>query len=220
MDYLSGLYKRGKKTVDVNIFRKGKDPRKSLAKGSIDLQQAFKNSYAKQEDQERFGAQEGYVYDKDLSSHNQQVYYNPSQQHLLFSVAGTHNVSDVGTDLKLLASGVKSTQRFREAEETFGKAKEKYRPAKSTAYGTSLGGSIAANVGADDVVTLNRAYRPYDKSGSNEINLRTHGDIVSIFGSGAKHNTTIAGSGGSIYRPETWLKSHGSDSIKGMGLKI
>jgi len=220
MDYLSGLYKRGKKTVEVNVFRKGQDPRKTLSKGSIDLQQAFKNSYAKEEDQAKFGAQEGYVYDKDLSSHNQQVYYNPEKNHMLFSVAGTHNVSDIGTDLKLLASGVKSTQRFKEAEETFGTAKKKYPSARTTAYGTSLGGSISANVGADEVVTLNRAYRPYDKSGSNEVNLRTHGDIVSIFGSGAKHNTTIAGSGGNIYRPETWLKSHGSDRIKGMGLKI
>jgi len=220
MDYLSGLLKRGKKTIETNIFRKGKDPRKMLSKGSIDLQQAFKNSYAKEEDQERFGAKEGYIYDKELSSSNQQVYYNPEKNHLLFSVAGTKSVNDIGTDAYLMVGKLKDTQRFREAEETFGKAREKYRPAKTTAYGTSLGGAIASKINADEIVTLNRAYELGGKSKSNQINLRTHGDIVSIFGSGGKHNTTIAGSGGSIYRPETWLKAHGSDAIKGMGLKI
>jgi hypothetical protein len=220
MDYLSGLYKRGKKTIDVNVFRKGQDPRKTLSKGSVDLQQAFKNSYAKEEDQAKFGAKEGYLYDKDLSSHNQQVYYNPEKDHLLFSVAGTHNIRDIGTDAYLMAGKLKNTNRFKEAEETFGTAKKKYPSARTTAYGTSMGGSIASKINADEIVTLNRAYELGGKSRSNEVNLRTHGDIVSIFGSGGKHNTTIAGSGGSIYRPATWLKSHGSDSIKNMGLRI
>jgi hypothetical protein len=220
MDYLSGLYKRGKKTIDVNVFRKGQDPRKMLSKGSIDLHQAFKNSYAKEEDQANFGAKEGYLYDKDLSSSNQQVYYNPEKNHLLFSVAGTKSVKDIGTDAYLMAGKLKDTNRFKEAEETFGTAKKKYPSARTTAYGTSMGGSIVSKINADEIVTLNRAYELGGKSRSNEVNLRTHGDIVSIFGSGGKHNTTIAGSGGSIYKPETWLRSHGSDSIKGMGLRI
>ncbi len=44
MDYLSGAFKRAKKTANVNIFRKGQDPRKMLSKGSVDLHQAFKNT--------------------------------------------------------------------------------------------------------------------------------------------------------------------------------
>ena len=221
MDYLSGAFKRAKKTANVNIFRKGQDPRKMLSKGSVDLHQAFKNTYAKEEDQEKFGADQGYIYDKDLSaSSNIGVYYNPEKDHLLFGVAGTRSVNDIGVDAYLMAGKLKNTNRFKEAEETFGTAKKKYPSARTTAYGTSLGGAIASKLNADEIVTLNRAYELGGKSRSNEINLRTHGDIVSIFGSGGKHNTTIAGSGGSIYKPETWLKAHGSDSIKNMGLRI
>jgi len=220
MEYLSGLYRRGKKTIETNIFRKGQDPRKMLSKGSIDLHSAFKNSYANEEKQSKFGADEGYIYDKDLSSHNQQVYYNPEKNHLLFSVAGTHNVNDVLTDFSVLGGRLKDTNRFKEASQTFGSAKQKYPGARTTAYGTSLGGAIASKINADEVVTLNRAYEIGGKSRSNEINLRTHGDVVSLFGSGGRHNTTIAGSGGSLYDPMTWLRAHGSDAIKGMGLKI
>jgi len=218
MDYLSGVYKRGKKTIQSNIFTKGKDVKKMLSKGSIDLHSAFKNSYANEEKQSQFGADQGYIYDKELSNHNQQVYYNPEKDHLLFSVAGTHNVSDIGTDLALLGGRLKDTKRYREAADTFGTARKKYPSAKTTAYGTSLGGSIASKVNADEVVTLNRAYEIGGKSRSNEINIRTQGDVVSLFGSGGKHNTTI--SGGKLTDPMTWLRSHGSDSIKGMGLTI
>ena len=36
-----------------------------------------------------------------LIFHNQQVYYNPNEKKLLMSVAGTHNLRDVGTDFML-----------------------------------------------------------------------------------------------------------------------
>ena len=42
---ISGVYKRGKNTIQSNIFTKEKDVKKMLGKGSIDLHQAFKNSY-------------------------------------------------------------------------------------------------------------------------------------------------------------------------------
>ena len=58
----------------------------------------------------------GYNLDKSISNHNQQVYYNPNIKSLLFSVAGTHNLSDAGTDLYLGIGKLKDTNRCKEAD--------------------------------------------------------------------------------------------------------
>jgi hypothetical protein len=52
----------------------------------------------------------GYQIDKGLSNDNQQVYYNPQTNKLLYNVTGSHNLSDwVNSDLKL-ALGIKKNQ--------------------------------------------------------------------------------------------------------------
>ena len=218
---LSGyIFNKGLKTYNHIFKKQRKDPKSLFSKGSIDLYDAMKNSYAKEEDQKRFGRDAGYVYDEQLSNDNQQVYYNPDSKKMIFSITGTHNISDVGSDLKMMTSGVKSTDRYRQAEMTLGKAKAKYNPSHTTAYGTSLGGSIASKLEdkADRVVTLNKAHIPFDKTGSKETAIRSRGDIVSVFAANGKHVHTIAN--GDLTDPMTWLRSHSSDSIKGKGYFI
>ena len=39
-----------------------------------------------------------------------------------------------------MTGGLKQTKRYKEAEDTFNLAKQKYNPKESVAYGTSLGG--------------------------------------------------------------------------------
>ena len=66
----------------------------------------------------------------------EQVYYNPSQRKLLFSVTGTHNLRDYGTDLWLAAG------KYQEAKNILHRAKQKYHISNATLAGHSLGGLV------------------------------------------------------------------------------
>ena len=216
---MSYLFKKGLGYVHSLFSKNGeKSTKHLLAKGDVRAYDAMKNSYASQSDQAKFGADQGYIYDGALSNDNQQVYYNPESGKMLYSVTGTHNISDIGTDFKLMTGGLKQTKRYKEAEDTFNLAKQKYQPKESVAYGTSLGGAIVSNLNADKIVSLNKANAIGAKTGKREVAIRTHGDIVSVFGANQKHMNTI--SGGDLYDPMTWLNSHGSHNLKGKDLFI
>tara|TARA_R110000851_G_scaffold101440_3_gene217611 strand:- start:459 stop:1109 length:651 start_codon:yes stop_codon:yes gene_type:complete len=216
---MSYLFKKGLGYVHSLFSKNGeKQTKHLLAKGDVRAYDAMKNSYASQSDQAKFGADQGYVYDSALSNDNQQVYYNPESGKMLYSVAGTHNVSDIGTDFQLMRGKLNDTKRFKQAEDTFTLAKQKYQPKETVAYGTSLGGAIASQLDADRIVSLNKANAIGAKTGKREVAIRTHGDIVSVFGANAKHMNTIGG--GDLYNPMTWLNSHGSHNLKGKDLFI
>ena len=216
---MSYLFKKGLGYVHSLFSKNGeKQTKHLLAKGDVRAYDAMKNSYASQSDQAKFGAEQGYIYDDVLSTDNSQVYYNPESGKMLYSITGTHNVSDIGTDFQLMRGRLNDTKRFKQAEDTFTLAKQKYQPKETVAYGTSLGGGIAAQLDADRIVTLNKANQPLAKTGKREVAIRTHGDIVSVFGANAKHMNTIGG--GDLYNPMTWLNSHGSHNLKGKDLFI
>jgi hypothetical protein len=46
----------------------------------------------------------GFTKDNELSNSNHQTYFNPITKKLVYNVVGTHNLSDIGTDL-LLSTG-------------------------------------------------------------------------------------------------------------------
>ena len=216
---MSYLFKKGLGYVHSIFSKNGeKQTKHLLAKGDVRAYDAMKNSYASQSDQAKFGADQGYIYDDALSNDNQQIYYNPSSGKMLYSITGTHNVSDIGTDFQLMRGKLNDTKRFKQAEDTFNLAKQKYQPKETVAYGTSLGGGIASQLDADRIVTLNKANAIGAKTGKREVAIRTHGDIVSVFGANAKHMNTIGG--GDLYNPMTWLNSHGSHNLKGKDLFI
>ena len=216
---MSYLFKKGLGYVHSLFSKNGeKQTKHLLAKGDVRAYDAMKNSYASQSDQAKFGADQGYIYDSALSNDNSQVYYNPESGKMLYSITGTHNVSDIGTDFQLMRGRLNDTKRFKQAEDTFTLAKQKYQPKETVAYGTSLGGGIAAQLDADRIVTLNKANAIGAKTGKREVAIRTHGDIVSVFGANAKHMNTIGG--GDLYNPMTWLNSHGSHNLKGKDLFI
>lgn len=125
----------------------------------------------------------GFKYDTDLSNHNQQIYFNPTQNRLLYSVAGTHNAADVGTDIYMGLGNLKNTQRYKEANDTLAKAKDKYNPKKTLVVGSSLGGSIASKIGKreDDIFTYNKFSHIGERLIPNEKAYRASGDLVSIF---------------------------------------
>ena len=161
----------------------------------LSLYKVLKNSYEPQDRLKRWG----YNMDKSLSNDNQQVYYNPKEKKLLYSVAGTHNLSDVGTDLFLAGGALKSTNRYKEADEVLKKSKAKYNPQQTVVVGHSLGSSIGQGIaskgGGDKFYGLDAGYTIGQKtrSGNGKFqNYRTAGDAVSLLGSGAKHMKTLA----------------------------
>jgi hypothetical protein len=160
----------------------------------LNLHDVLKNSYSSKAKQSTAFKSSGYNYDADLSNDNQQVYYNPTNKKLLFSVAGTHNLSDWGTDAYLAMGHLKDTNRYKSAKSTLDKAKAKYNPENTTIAGHSLGGSVSQYIagGNDKVYTLDKGATIGQKTRSNENAYRTSGDIVSLFNANSTRMKTLS----------------------------
>jgi hypothetical protein len=157
----------------------------------------------------------GYKIDNQLSNDNQQVYYNPDKKKLLFNVTGTHNSKDIFTDTRLALGGLKNTQRYKEADTTLQKAKDKYKENKVVLTGDSLGATITNYIKkpTDESYTLNPGVTIGQKSrnpNNNAHNYRVAGDVISLLGANQKHMTTLP----SPYKNYDPLKVHSPDAIK------
>ena len=190
----------------------------------VSLHDALKSSYGDAKTR-RSLANKGYQYDKKLSNHNEQVWYNPTNKKLLYNVAGTHNFKDWGTDLWLGLGGLRNTNRFKEADKNLKAAKEKYGT-NATITGHSLGGSIGQAIKKDDdkLYSLDAGYtlgqKTRNKTG-NAHNYRTSGDVVSMFGAGATHMTTLKNPHSTTgFLPADILKSHDVGNIKNENIYI
>ena len=191
------MFRKGISLVK-SFFRKREPATKQSMFSKTDLRftDVLKNSYAKPEQQKDFGKDQGYVFDDELSSGNQQVYYNPNNKKLMLSVAGTHNLNDVGTDVKLLFGGIRDTKRYKEASNVLDSAKNKYGVDNALLIGDSLGGSIVSKLGSnkDKIYSYNKGQTFGDTTGSNENAYRSGGDLVSFLGSGSGIKTIGSGS--------------------------
>ena len=143
----------------------------------VQLYDAIKASY---KPKDKLGKKGQYVKDKELSNDNEQVYYNKKKNKLLYTVAGTHNLSDWGTDAYLAFGALKDTNRFKEAERVLQKAKEKYHPRKTIGAGHSLGGSIISYLPVDKATSLDKGATIGQSTRSTEKSYRTKGDIISL----------------------------------------
>ena len=184
------------------------------------LHDVIKNSYAKN----KAKSMKGYNLDENLSNHNQQVYYNPNNKKLLYSVAGTHNLADVGTDIYLGAGHLKDTKRYKEAEKTLKQAKQKYNVSKALIAGHSLGGSIAGYVGNPDndtIFTLDKGATLGQPIRKNENAYRTKGDAISFINANDPNMKNLINSnqqtGHSI---KDALKAHNVDNVKYSNIHI
>ena len=161
----------------------------------VKLETALKASYGYEKEKKKLN-KKGYILDNELSNHNEQVYYKHKKSggnKLLYTVAGTHNLSDVGTDISLGLGKLKDTKRYKEADDVLRKAKEKHRVNKATVVGHSLGGSIAGYIAGndDDVYTLNKGATIGQPVKQNESAYRYKGDLVSILNKNSTNMNTI-----------------------------
>jgi len=190
---------------------------------SLDLHKVLKNSYASQKEQEQAFKNDGYLFDKKLSNHNEQVYYNPNKKKLVMSIAGTHNIADVGTDLWLAAGRLKDSNRYKEAESVLKRAKQKYNISNATLAAHSLGGAIGQYIASknDRVYTLNKGATIGQKTRSNEHAYRTSGDLVSVLNANSTHVKTLKNP---HIRTSNFIvdafNSHNVDNIKNKNILI
>ena len=160
----------------------------------VKLDTVLKAGYKDKKYQEKTLGKEGYVIDKKLSTGNEQVYYNPQNKDLLVNVTGTHNFSDIGTDVYLAFGGLKKTNRYKEADKVLQKAKAKYDENKVIVTGDSLGATVTQGIAkkTDKVYTYNAGYTIGQKTkGGNQQNFRNKGDLVSLLGAGSKNLHTL-----------------------------
>ena len=113
----------------------------------IPLEEGLDISYSPLEKTQKKLDPYGYKLDPELSTKENKVFYNPYSNRVIQSVAGTNPLSarDLGTDAYLAflgQAGLKATNRYKEAESTLEKVRGKYKKAKRTLIGHSLGSQI------------------------------------------------------------------------------
>ena len=144
---------------------------------NISFHSVLKNGYRDQP-KKRIG---GYFLDNDLSNDNNQVYYNPKKNKLLYNVTGTHNLKDWGVNAKLFTGlGFKESDRYKQSHQGLREAKKKYGVDNATITAHSQGGYTAGLISSagDRVITLDKASVFGGKVRGGE-NYRTAGDLVS-----------------------------------------
>lgn len=119
-----------------------------------------------------------YLIDQELSNHNQQVYVNPKNQKVLINVTGTHNLSDIGTDMYHAFGHVKETKRYKEADQILKKTKLKYNTDPDIT-GHSLGGTIAGYIGTPEKTTTYNKGVTIGQKNREKYAYRIDGDLVS-----------------------------------------
>lgn len=185
----------------------------------LQLYDVIKNSYSNKKAKQL----KGYNLDESLSNHNQQVYYNPENKKLLYSVTGTHNLSDIGTDFMLGIGKLKNTKRYKEADETLKEAKAKYGVDNATITSHSLGGVIGGYISKpnDTVYTLDKGATFKQRIRKNENAFRTSGDMVSILNKNdpSMKNLINPNPNTGSFLKDTLL-AHNVDNIKGENIPI
>jgi hypothetical protein len=193
----------------------------------MSLYEVLKNSSGLLGDQKTSLNKYGYEYDSGLSSRNIQVYYNPNNKTLLYTVKGTDpkKSADIRTDISLALGNLKGTKRYKDAEKQLVKATEKYNPNKRILAGYSLGGSIVSNLGSkgkgDSVYTYNKGATLGQKTRNIEKGYRTRGDIVSV--ASAKDVKTLKKTPSTLdlFGPiGSALSSHQLDQLKKQSIDI
>lgn len=93
--------------------------------------------------------------DRELSTREHKVFYNPTTNESVYSARGTASKSDLGTDAAIVGSRFKSSlfrksDRMKSEKKSYQKFTEKYRGTDRQGTGHSLGGAIIAQLTKKD----------------------------------------------------------------------
>ena len=150
-------------------------------KPKIALFNVLENSYHPQ--QHAFD-HHGYIYDKEYSDHETQVYHSHPRKHTIISTRGTnpYNLHDIGTDMELELGNIKNTKRFKKTDKALKYSKDNLKH-RVHLVGHSLGhaiNSIAA--GKHDKVTgVNGPPHRHEIKSKNYKHYGVEGDIISKY---------------------------------------
>lgn len=159
--------------------------------------------------------QKGWQIDKELSSGNQSVFWNPRTQHVVMSIAGTHSTQDLITDAMVGLGKIKGTGRYKEAQDTYVKAQQKYGKVGDV-IGHSLGGGIASTLGASklgkdsNIHTYNKWSLGTEGTNKRETSYRTPLDPASFLTASKGNTITI----GEDKHYKNLLEAHSSGNLK------
>jgi len=128
----------------------------------------------------------GYRLDNELTTNEYLTAYNPQKNKVIFISNGTNptNARDLYTDVFGIGLGrLSSTDRYKEAERAYEKAKQKYKDVPVTLVGHSLSGAIVNDIvkPSDRAIIYNSANSPFTKKKENVYSYRTAGDPFSAF---------------------------------------
>ena len=178
----------------------------------MDLYSTLKNGYGKNKKDLN-----GYILDRNLSDHNNQIYYNPTNKRLVHNINGSNSLHDWVDNAKIaMGYGFKESNRYKTSHKKLRQAKEKYGVGTATVLGHSQGGYTAGMISGknDKVLTLNKAATIGQKVRNNERHFRTK-DMVSLLNSNSKHTINLKPDNKqSILKPVNAYNNHLVDAIK------
>lgn len=152
------------------------------------LKDILSASYQPQSEAESTLAKRGYKYDKDLSTMESKVFYNPETNKPHIAYRGSTRVSDFVFEDPALAIGFK-TEKQKRAENLAKQVESKYGQSADV-FGHSLGGYRAEKSGATgNIYTFNKGAGIYDIGKTispKQTDIRTSKDIVSLLSIGQK----------------------------------
>jgi hypothetical protein len=183
----------------------------------MNLSDVLAVGYKNQEEQQKYFSNNDYIRDNQLSTPDNQAYYNEKENKLLFNVTGSHKIKDfLYTDPLLALGKIKLTDRYKESDKLLKLSKQKYQPTKTIITGHSLGGTIGGLIGSkdDNIFSLNKGATVGTRVRGNEQSYRSKGDLVSLLSSGSKRVKTLANSNQNYFNNGLLGQAYQSHDIK------
>jgi hypothetical protein len=178
--------------------------------GSVSISQLKRfidNSYKHTED-----SIDGFLLDKELSTHETQVFVNHQDKRLIIVFTGTYKTLDWINNYRFVVGEYKQTRRFKNAKKVFEEALKKYHGYIVTLLGHSQGFI------PEDLLNDRRVYEVIGYNGAtlgtklenNEYMVRTSNDIVSLLTPKSERTITIPS------RTMNPLREHSTTPLEGL----
>jgi hypothetical protein len=179
------------------------------------IYKAIKNGYSHAHDKpdEIIDVGDDYVFDKNDSSNEVQVYINFKEERIIINFVGTYKLYDWGNNYKYVTGRYRNTRRFQHAKSIVEKVINLYPHYKISLVGHSQSAVITREIGKDfgdkifEIINLNGA-NLREKALPNEYNIRSKIDVVSLLTKNNDRVITIPQQGFSI------LKEHSPEILK------